>query len=323
MAAPVVRRADPAGRPGGRHRGLAARRRPLPQGGPGAGRRRRPLARPARRHRSPRDSRCSRCSPTSRSASTGRWRRSRALRRRGGRDVRGRPAGDGPGGLMTQLSAGDEFTDVPGRVRMGIGWDKDAGAGVARTGRPEVDLDATALQFAGGPALRPGLLQQPDDPRRLGRAPRRQPDRQRRGRRRGDHWSTWPGCTGRSTRSCSWSAATRATRWSGSPTPTAGWSTTRPTRSWRGSRSRSRVKETGAVLARCGVRRIRLGAARGRRGRGDHGADPGAGQADPVRLFLRQATMPQSCWVGDYRRPRRGGSPARCCAADRWRRCRA
>lgn len=51
---------------------------------------------------------------------------------------------------MTQLSAGDEFTIVPGRVRMGIGWDKDRGAGVARTGRPEVDLDATALQFAGG-----------------------------------------------------------------------------------------------------------------------------------------------------------------------------
>jgi tellurium resistance protein TerZ len=32
---------------------------------------------------------------------------------------------------------------------MGIGWDKDAGAGYARTGRREVDLDATALQFTG------------------------------------------------------------------------------------------------------------------------------------------------------------------------------
>ena len=32
---------------------------------------------------------------------------------------------------------------------MGIGWDQDAGAGVARTGRPDVDLDATALQFTG------------------------------------------------------------------------------------------------------------------------------------------------------------------------------
>ena len=35
------------------------------------------------------------------------------------------------------------------RLRMGIGWDQDAGAGVARTGRPEVDLDATALEFTG------------------------------------------------------------------------------------------------------------------------------------------------------------------------------
>jgi stress response protein SCP2 len=51
---------------------------------------------------------------------------------------------------MTELTAGDEFLEVPERIRMGIGWDKDAGAGVARTGRPEVDLDATALQFAGG-----------------------------------------------------------------------------------------------------------------------------------------------------------------------------
>jgi tellurium resistance protein TerZ len=32
---------------------------------------------------------------------------------------------------------------------MGIGWDKDPGAGYARTGRREVDLDATALQFTG------------------------------------------------------------------------------------------------------------------------------------------------------------------------------
>ncbi len=51
---------------------------------------------------------------------------------------------------MTQLSAGDEFTDVPGRIRMGIGWDKDRTAGAASSGRPDVDLDATALQFAGG-----------------------------------------------------------------------------------------------------------------------------------------------------------------------------
>jgi stress response protein SCP2 len=53
---------------------------------------------------------------------------------------------------MVQLAAGEELIlDAPlGRVRMGLGWDSDAGAGIARTGRPEVDLDATALQFSGG-----------------------------------------------------------------------------------------------------------------------------------------------------------------------------
>ena len=50
---------------------------------------------------------------------------------------------------MTQLSAGEEFAAPLSRLRMGIGWDQDAGAGVARTGRPQVDLDATALQFTG------------------------------------------------------------------------------------------------------------------------------------------------------------------------------
>ena len=49
---------------------------------------------------------------------------------------------------MTQLAAGDEFAHVPGRIRMGIGWDKDRTAGAAASGRPDVDLDATALQFA-------------------------------------------------------------------------------------------------------------------------------------------------------------------------------
>ena len=50
---------------------------------------------------------------------------------------------------MTQLSAGETYDIVATRVRMGIGWDKDAGAGYARTGRREVDLDATALEFTG------------------------------------------------------------------------------------------------------------------------------------------------------------------------------
>jgi stress response protein SCP2 len=50
---------------------------------------------------------------------------------------------------MTQLSAGESFEVSATRLRMGIGWDQDRGAGIARTGRPDVDLDATALQFTG------------------------------------------------------------------------------------------------------------------------------------------------------------------------------
>ena len=55
---PVLRRAHPARRAGRRPRRLAARCRPGPQGGPGAGRCRRRLARPARATPSPRASRC-------------------------------------------------------------------------------------------------------------------------------------------------------------------------------------------------------------------------------------------------------------------------
>ena len=51
---------------------------------------------------------------------------------------------------MTVLAAGERYDVAASRVRMGIGWDHDAGAGLARTGRAQVDLDATALQFAGG-----------------------------------------------------------------------------------------------------------------------------------------------------------------------------
>jgi stress response protein SCP2 len=50
---------------------------------------------------------------------------------------------------VTQLAAGESFEIAASRVRMGIGWDQDRGAGFARTGRPDVDLDATALQFTG------------------------------------------------------------------------------------------------------------------------------------------------------------------------------
>jgi tellurium resistance protein TerZ len=50
---------------------------------------------------------------------------------------------------MTQLSPGESFETTARRVRMGIGWDKDRTAGAAGSGRPDVDLDATALQFTG------------------------------------------------------------------------------------------------------------------------------------------------------------------------------
>ena len=36
------------------------------------------------------------------------------------------------------------------RVRMGLGWDKERTAGFIGTGAPDVDLDASAVQFAGG-----------------------------------------------------------------------------------------------------------------------------------------------------------------------------
>jgi stress response protein SCP2 len=36
------------------------------------------------------------------------------------------------------------------RLRMGLGWDKNPTAGAIGTGAPDIDLDASALQFAGG-----------------------------------------------------------------------------------------------------------------------------------------------------------------------------
>jgi stress response protein SCP2 len=37
-----------------------------------------------------------------------------------------------------------------GRIRLGLGWDKIPTAGAIGTGAPDVDLDASAVQFAGG-----------------------------------------------------------------------------------------------------------------------------------------------------------------------------
>ena len=57
---------------------------------------------------------------------------------------------------MTVLSQGQEWTVADGdgvaltRVRMGIGWDKDPTAGAIASGRADINLDATAMQFAEG-----------------------------------------------------------------------------------------------------------------------------------------------------------------------------
>lgn len=49
---------------------------------------------------------------------------------------------------MIELSAGQE-TPLSGRIRMGVGWDKERTAGAIGTGAPDIDLDATAVQFVG------------------------------------------------------------------------------------------------------------------------------------------------------------------------------
>jgi tellurium resistance protein TerZ len=56
---------------------------------------------------------------------------------------------------VTELSRGQELElsrdGVPvTRLRLGVGWDKEATAGAMGTGAPDVDLDASAVQFAGG-----------------------------------------------------------------------------------------------------------------------------------------------------------------------------
>jgi stress response protein SCP2 len=36
------------------------------------------------------------------------------------------------------------------RLQLGLGWDREPGAGFVGTGRPDIDLDATAIEFAEG-----------------------------------------------------------------------------------------------------------------------------------------------------------------------------
>jgi tellurium resistance protein TerZ len=47
------------------------------------------------------------------------------------------------------LVAGQELPLASSRITLGIGWDKERTAGAMGTGAPDVDLDATAVQFAG------------------------------------------------------------------------------------------------------------------------------------------------------------------------------
>lgn len=57
--------------------------------------------------------------------------------------------------MVDQLTEGQEIVLVgddgtaPGRLTLGLGWDKARTAGFIGTGAPEVDLDASAVQFAG------------------------------------------------------------------------------------------------------------------------------------------------------------------------------
>ena len=51
---------------------------------------------------------------------------------------------------MTELAAGQVHDLATQRLTVGVGWDKEATAGAIGTGRPDVDLDAAAVQFAGG-----------------------------------------------------------------------------------------------------------------------------------------------------------------------------
>jgi tellurium resistance protein TerZ len=57
---------------------------------------------------------------------------------------------------VIELTRGQELavTTPEGRVltrlRMGVGWDKARTAGAIGTGAPDIDLDASAVQFAGG-----------------------------------------------------------------------------------------------------------------------------------------------------------------------------
>ena len=47
------------------------------------------------------------------------------------------------------LTAGQELPLETAKITLGIGWDKERTAGAMGTGAPDIDLDATVVQFAG------------------------------------------------------------------------------------------------------------------------------------------------------------------------------
>ena len=51
---------------------------------------------------------------------------------------------------MIELAPGQSFPLPSARMTMGIGWDKDPTAGAIASGRPDIDLDASAIQLTGG-----------------------------------------------------------------------------------------------------------------------------------------------------------------------------
>ena len=199
-----------------------------------------------------------------------------------GRVVRRRADRDRPGGRMTQLSAGESYEVSATEVRMGIGWDQDAGAGVARTGRPEVDLDATALQFAGGTAVRPGVLQQPARPATARSI--HHGDNQT-GSGEGDDESILVDLA-----RVHGPVDTILFLVSSYQGHSLEWVANAYCRLVDDESGRGAGPVHAHLLGdgdRCGAGAaaayaVRLGAARGRRGRADHGADAGAGQAAPA-----------------------------------------
>src|SRR3954454_12140419 len=82
--------------------------------------------------------------------------------------------------------AHDDGTPM-GKLTMGLGWDKKRGAGaLSGSNTPDVDLDATAIQYAGEQLFDLAFFNHLETRDGSGHAPRRQHQWSRRGRRRAD-----------------------------------------------------------------------------------------------------------------------------------------